>query len=78
MDRRNSKCKSPRQGRAWHHKTKRPVWVKQSRGDQGRNIWGRCSGRPRKLRSLDLLEKAVASGNLNLKSGLIATELASG
>lgn len=30
MDRRNSKCESPRQGRAWHHKTKRPVWAKQS------------------------------------------------
>jgi len=27
MDRRKSKCESPRQGRAWHHKTKRPVWA---------------------------------------------------
>lgn len=29
-DRRNSKCKSPLQAGAWHHKTKRPVWIKQS------------------------------------------------
>lgn len=49
-----------------------PAWIKQWRGIKEGTLGGRCSGRPRKLRSLDLLEEALASGNLNLKSGLIA------